>query len=131
MKKILGIVLSIAAGGIVPIICLWLGAPLDIWGLDYEFGVAWIFLSLGLGVITYTVANNASRKVYVKSIGMIGAFVIGSLLLYPLGHLFSLYQLPIFNTWALSHGTFVIALPLLVLIAVKVMSAILRRMETK
>lgn len=131
MKKVLRTVTSIVACGMVPIICLWLGASLGIWDLDYEFGVAWIFLSLGLGVIFYAVANNESRKVRVRSIGMTSSFVIGSLLLYPLGRLFNFYRLPIFNTWALSHGSFVIALPLLVFVAVKVMSAILRKIEMK
>jgi len=46
-----------------------------------------------------------------------GAFVGGILLMWPLGWLFGVMGWPMFHSWGLAHGSWVIAFPLMILLA--------------
>ena len=47
---------------------------------------------------------------------LITALVAGFVLMYPLAAIFDHMNWPLFNGWAIGHGTFVIAWPVLTLV---------------
>jgi hypothetical protein len=51
-----------------------------------------------------------------KIAGCTGYAVIGFLLMFPLGMFFDDMDWPLFHSWALAHGSFILAWPLLTLL---------------
>jgi hypothetical protein len=52
-----------------------------------------------------------------KVLGCLTYIVIGFVLMFPLGMLFDGMNWPLFHFWALAHGSFVLAWPMLTLLA--------------
>jgi hypothetical protein len=66
-----------------------------------------------------------------KSIAVIvltctGSIVIGLFLMVPLGVLFDAMNWPVFHTWGLAHGSFVIAWPTLACISFGLLQILIR-----
>jgi hypothetical protein len=53
----------------------------------------------------------------------IASIPTGFALMFPLAYLFDLLKLPLFNQWALEHGSLVIAWPLLSYLAFRILMA--------
>ena len=66
--------------------------------------------------------------------GMIGlaSVVLGFFLMFPLGKLFDTMNWPIFHSWGLVHGSFLLAWPGLTILSFKVLrGAVVRREQEK
>jgi hypothetical protein len=51
-----------------------------------------------------------------KTLGCLTYVAIGFILMFPLGMLFNDMNWPLFHSWALAHGSFILAWPLLTLL---------------
>jgi hypothetical protein len=73
-----------------------------------------LFVLIGFALFTVTRLRewNAVRVVGTASLSV----AIGFLLMFPLGALFNAMNWPLFHGWALAHGSFVIAWPLLTVV---------------
>ena len=59
-----------------------------------------------------------------RVLGCLGYIVVGFLLMFPLDIVFETMKWPLFNGWALAHGSFILAWPLLTLLSFAVHSMI-------
>jgi hypothetical protein len=117
MKAFIQSLFAVLIGGMVPPVGLLAGSALNIWDLPFPIGLAWICLVLAIAVIIYLVLDMKDRSSIAKALRWFGYCLTGTLLLIPLGLLFDTMHWPIFNTWTLAHGAFIIALPALSFIA--------------
>jgi hypothetical protein len=67
-----------------------------------------------------------------KTLALIaGSIVLGLLLMVPLGMLFDAMDWPLFHTWGLAHGSFVIAWPMLACISFFLLRTFLKRIQSR
>jgi hypothetical protein len=57
--------------------------------------------------------------------------VVGFFLMYPLGVLFDHFNWPLFNPWALAHGSFLLAWPLCSAVTLLMISAAYRMRKSR
>jgi hypothetical protein len=81
-------------------------------------------LSVLIGFVLFTMTRlrelNAVRVIGTACLSL----AIGFLLMYPIGMLFDVLNLPLFNTWALAHATFIVAWPILTAVGFLIVRAI-------
>jgi hypothetical protein len=86
-----------------------------IWDLDYPIGLAWIESMGGIGLVVYCFLDRSLNADLGTMLTNVITVVVVTLLLVPIGALFDVMGWPLLNTWALSHGVFIVFLPLLLL----------------
>jgi len=57
------------------------------------------------------------KNIALIALTCIGSVVLGLFLMVPLGMLFDAMNWPLFHTWGLAHGSFIIAWPILACIS--------------
>jgi Na+-driven multidrug efflux pump len=62
---------------------------------------------------------------------ILAAFIGGILLMWPLGWLFGAMGWPMFHAWGLVHGSWVLAFPLMILLAYLLIWAALKARQRK
>jgi len=65
------------------------------------------------------------------SLGCLGSIVAGFFLMFPLGMVFDAMNWPLFHSWGLAHGSFVLAWPILTLATFAIWYASIRKRSTK
>ena len=59
----------------------------------------------------------------------LGSIVLGFLLMVPLGLMFDAMNWPLFHTWGLAHGSFIIAWPILACVSFGLLQLLIRRLR--
>lgn len=119
MKNLSRSIGAVLIGALIPVMGLWFGSIFNIWDMDFPIAFSWIPFVMGLGLISYMAIDGKSKTNIIKSAKWCVSIAIGMLLLYPLGIFFNKMKWPIFNYWALAHGTFIVAIPILVFVVFK------------
>src|SRR5690349_18757594 len=82
----------------------------------FAFALAWFIAVPGASLIAYQLTAGVRRTLLVRTTRIFGAGILGCLGVIPLGFVFDRAGWPIFHSWGLGHGAFVIALPILWLV---------------
>lgn len=78
-----------------------------------------------LAITMYFTVSKMKRIALIVLIGL-GSIVLGFFLMMPLGLLFDAMNWPLFHTWGLAHGSFVIAWPVLALVSFGLLHVLIR-----
>ena len=97
---------------------LWLvQGALDLSSQPFIFAFMYFVALVGFPIVAFLIANRSPRPAIFLAVRIVLALLIGIGGIYPLGKLFDAMEWPIFHTWGLGHGSFVIAIPVLVWLA--------------
>ena len=87
----------------------------DFYHRPFPYGFAWAIALPSAFVLVYQLSVGISTITIIATARWAWAGVLGCLELIPLGSLFDSVGWPLFNSWALGHGMFLLALPLLII----------------
>lgn len=130
MKTLVRSLIAVIIAGCVPALGLIAGSTLNVWELPFPIALAWIFAVVAVAVIIYLAIDNAGRLRILTALHWFGAIVFGAISLLPLGMFFDAMKWPLFNTWAVAHGMFIFALPILISILFLALRPALRRLKS-
>lgn len=88
-----------------------LAGLLDLGPRSFVYGLTYGVVLLGCPIVTYLIVSRATNRMVLQSIRVVVSLLVGFLGLLPLGALFDTMNWPVFHTWGLGHGSFVIAAP--------------------
>ena len=113
MAKTARDILASITGGLAAASVVSLFFIFDLGQIEFMWAFALICAVPAVGVLAYQlVAGVCSQKIRFSA-RRFWSVVLGCLLLEPLGSLFNREGWPIFHTWGLGHGSFIIAIPIL------------------
>ena len=69
------------------------------------------------------------RSIMLSVLTGLGSIVLGLLLMVPLGLLFDGMNWPLFHTWGLAHGSFIIAWPVLACVSFALLRILIRKLR--
>jgi hypothetical protein len=88
-----------------------LAGLLDLGPKNFVYALSYGVVLLGCPIMMFLLVSGSERRTVLQALRIVLSLLMGFLGLLPLGALFDTMNWPIFHSWGLGHGSFLVAAP--------------------